>query len=66
MEFDDIERCFMTTEEIRQNLINSIMDLDEKNPYKKQLLEIMQCYEKGELTDLNAYGSVRMRGLNLG
>ncbi len=31
----------MTTEEMKQNLIDSIMDLDAENPYKKQLLEII-------------------------
>ena len=45
----------MTTEIMKQNLINSIMDLEIDNPYKKQLLEIMENYEKGKLTDIESY-----------
>lgn len=35
----------MTTEIMKQNLIDSIMDLEADNPYKKQLLEIMKKYD---------------------
>jgi len=45
----------MTTEEMKQNLIDSIMDLDAENPYKKQLLEIMQSYEEKKLSDIETY-----------
>lgn len=45
----------MTTELMKKNLIDSIMDLDTDNSYKKQLLEIMQCREDGKLTDIEAY-----------
>lgn len=45
----------MTTEIMKQNLINTIMDLEVDNPYKKQLLEIMQKHKEGKLTDINTY-----------
>lgn len=45
----------MTTEIMKQNLIDSIMDLEADNPYKKQLLEIMKKYDEGELTDIESY-----------
>lgn len=45
----------MTTEIMKQNLINSIMDLEVDNPYKKQLLEIMQYHKEGKLTDIESY-----------
>ncbi len=45
----------MTTEEMKQNLINSIMDLDAENPYKKQLLEIMQSHKEKKLSDIETY-----------
>ncbi len=45
----------MTTEQMKQNLVNLIMDLDAENPYKKQLLEIMQCHREGKLSDIDAY-----------
>lgn len=45
----------MTTENMKQNLINSILDESTDNPYKKQLLEIMQNHNEGKLTDIHAY-----------
>lgn len=45
----------MTTEIMKQNLINSIMDLEVDNTYKKQLLEIMQYHKEGKLTDIESY-----------
>lgn len=45
----------MTTESMKQNLINSILDESTDNPYKKQLLEIMQNHNEGKLTDILAY-----------
>ena len=45
----------MTTETMKQNLINSIIDEDADNPYKKRLLKIMKNYDKGELTDIESY-----------
>ena len=45
----------MTTESMKQNLINSIIDEDADNPYKKRLLKIMKDYDKGELTDIESY-----------
>lgn len=45
----------MTTESMKQNLINSIIDEDADNPYKKQLLEIMENHNEGKLTDVEAY-----------
>ena len=44
----------MTTESMKQNLINSIIDEDADNPYKKRLLKIMKDYDKGELTDIES------------
>lgn len=45
----------MTTETMKQNLINSIIDEDADNPYKKQLLEIMKNHDEGKLTDIESY-----------
>ena len=45
----------MTTESMKQNLINSIIDEDADNPYKKRLLKIMKDNDKGELTDIESY-----------
>ena len=45
----------MTTEIMKQNIINSILDLEADNPYKKQLLEIMENHDKGKLTDIESY-----------
>lgn len=44
----------MTTETMKQNLINSIIDEDADNPYKKQLLEIMKNHDEGKLTDIES------------
>lgn len=49
------EKYNMTTKTMKQNLINSIIDEDSDNPYKKQLLETMWNYDKGKLTDIKAY-----------
>lgn len=45
----------MTTEIMKQNLINSVMDLEAENPYKKQLLEIMKNHDEGKITDIESY-----------
>ena len=45
----------MTTEIMKQNIIKSILDLEADNPYKKQLLEIMENHDKGKLTDIESY-----------
>lgn len=45
----------MTTETMKQNLIDSILDEGADNPYKKQLLEIMQNRKEGKLTDIKAF-----------
>lgn len=45
----------MTTETMKQNLIDLILDEGAGNPYKKQLLEIMQNHNKGKLTDIESY-----------
>ncbi len=45
----------MTTEKARQNLIDSIMKLDESDPYRQSLAVIAQAHENGELNDIEAY-----------
>ena len=45
----------MTTEEMKQNLIDSIMESDAENIYKKQLLDIMQSHREKKLSDIEAY-----------